>query len=498
MGGQKSAEAILAISHDGEGPNTRGRTDTRRSMHEEDADQRVERPERTRSVGGGTAEGTSAARQACTARREDVREGTPLLMEEVLRRENVEAAYKRVVRNKGAPGVDRMSVEDLKPHCAVHWARICKELLSGTYRPQPVRRVHIPKPGGKGMRQLGIPTVLDRMIQQALLQGLQPIFDPTFSAESFGFRPGRSAQQAVLRAREHIAAGYRWVVDLDLAQFFDRVHHDVLMSRVARKVKDKRVLRLIRRYLQAGVMESGLVSPRTEGTPQGGPLSPLLSNILLDELDKELERRGHRFVRYADDCNVYVKSEAAGRRVMASLERFLEKRLRLKVNRDKSAVARPWKRKFLGYSVTVHREPKLKVAPQSALRLKSNLRQMLRRGRGRNLVSVIEELSQVLRGWVAYFRLVDVRGSLEEMDAWIRRKLRCILWRQWKQPRTRHKELRRRGLDETRAAISAYNGRGPWWNAGASHMNQAVPTSMLRRLGLVSLIDEHRRLVCLS
>lgn len=467
-------------------------------MHEGDADQRAERPERARAIGGGTAEGPGAARQTGTARREDVREETPLLMEEVLRRENVKAAYKRVVRNRGAPGVDGMCVDDLKPHCAVHWARIRKALLSGTYCPQPVRRVQIPKPGGKGVRQLGIPTVLDRMIQQALLQVLHPIFDPTFSVESFGFRPGRSAQQAVLRAREHIAAGYRWVVDLDLAQFFDRVHHDVLMARVARRVQDKRVLLLIRRYLQAGVMESGLVSPRTEGTPQGGPLSPLLSNILLNALDRELERRGHRFVRYADDCNVYVQSEAAGKRVMASLERFLEKRLRLKVNRDKSAVARPWKRKFLGYSVTAHREPKLRVAPQSALRLQSSLRRILRRGRGRNLVSVIEELSQRLRGWVAYFRLVEVQRTLDKLDAWIRRKLRCILWRQWKRPRTRLKELRRRGLDMTRAATAAYNGRGPWWNAGARHMNQAVPTSMLRRMGLVSLLDEHRRLVCIS
>ena len=287
----------------------------------------AEKPERARRVGGGTAEGTGAGRQACTARRESVRDGSLELMEKVVRRGNVVAAYKRVVRNGGTAGVDGMSVNDLESYCDEHWARIREELLSDTYRPQLVRRVMIPKPGG-GERALGIPTVLDRMIQQALLQVLHPIFDPTFSEDSYGFRPKRSAHQAVQRAREHIASGHRWVVDLDLERFFDRVNHDVLMARVARRVKDKRVLRLIRRYLQAGMIEGGLVSPRTEGTPQGGPLSPLLSNILLDELDKELERRGHRFARYADDCNVYVKSEAAGRRVMASLERFLRRRLR--------------------------------------------------------------------------------------------------------------------------------------------------------------------------
>lgn len=346
---------------------------------------------------------------------------------------------------------------------------------------------------------LGIPTVIDRMIQQTLLQVLQPIFDPTFSDASFGFRPGRSAQHAVLRAREHIAAGHRWVVDMDLAKFFDRVNHDVLMSRVARRVKDKRVLLLIRRYLQAGIMEGGVVSPRVEGTPQGGPLSPLLSNILLDELDKELEARGHRFVRYADDANVYVRSEAAGERVMASLERFLSKRLRLQINRDKSAVARPWKRKFLGYSVKVDRKPKLKVAAQSIKRLKAKLGQVFRQGRGRNLGRVIrDDLSPVIRGWTAYYRLSEVKAGFESLDEWLRRKLRCILWRQWKRPRTRAKKLRRMGLDRERAWVSAYNGHGPWWNAGASHMNQAVPTRMLRGMGLTSFLEEHRRLACTS
>lgn len=415
-------------------------------------------------------------------------------MEEALCRENVVAAHKRVVRNGGAAGVDGMTVDALLPYCREHWARIREELLGGRYRPQPVLRVEIPKPDGKGKRMLGIPTVLDRMIQQALLQVLTPIFDPTFSDDSFGFRPGRNTHGAVLRAREHIAAGHRWVVDLDLEKFFDRVNHDVLMARVARRVKDKRVLLLIRRYLQAGMMEGGLVSARVEGTPQGGPLSPLLSNVLLDELDGELERRGHRFVRYADDCNVYVQSKAAGERVMASLERFLTKRLRLRINRDKSAVARPWKRKFLGYSVTWHRKPKLKVAPESVKRLKGKLRRKLRQGLGRNLGRVARDLGPVIRGWVAYYRLSEVKGSFERLDEWLRRKLRCIQWRQWKHPRTRRRRLIALGLDPESARRAAGNGRGPWRNAGARHMNWAIPTRRLSAIGLTSFFGEYRRL----
>jgi len=419
-------------------------------------------------------------------------------MEEALCRENLLAAHRRVVRNGGAPGVDGVTVDDLMPYCREHWPRIREELLGGRYRPQPVRRVEIPKPDGKGTRILGIPTVLDRMIQQALLQVLHPIFDPTFSDDSYGFRPGRSAHQAVLRAQEHIAAGHRWVVDMDLERFFDLVNHDVLMARVARRVKDKPVLLLIRRYLQAGMMEDGLVSSREEGTPQGGPLSPLLSNVLLDELDKELERRDHRFARYADDCNVYVQSKAAGERVMTSLECFLEKRLRLRINRDKSAVARPWSRKFLGYSVTTHKKPKLKPAPRSVKRLKGKLRQMLRRGRGRNLGRVIQELRPIIRGWIAYYRLSEVHGVFERLDQWLRRKLRCIQWRQWKRPWTRRKMLITLGLDEERASHSAFNGRGPWWNSGASHMHRAMPTRMLLDRGLMSFLGEYRRLACAS
>ena len=316
-------------------------------------------------------------------------------MEEVLRRENLMAAYKRVVSNGGAGGMDGRSVDDLAKQIREDWPRIREQLLSGSYEPSPVRKVEIPKPGG-GMRTLGIPTVMDRMIQQALNQAFTPVFDPTFSEDSYGFRPGRSTHQAVQRAKEHIEAGYRWVVDLDLEKFFDRVQHDVLMSRVARRVKDKQILHLIGCYLRAGMMEGGLVSPRAEGTPQGGPLSPLLSNILLDELDKELEQRGHRFVRYADDFQVFVKSKAAGKRVMTSLEGFLTTRLRLKVNREKSAVGRPWGRKFLGYRTTTDRKPKLKPDPKSVKRLKLKLKELFRRGRGWSLTHTIRELNPVV------------------------------------------------------------------------------------------------------
>jgi RNA-directed DNA polymerase len=455
---------------------------------------RAEMPTPPSGASDGIARTADLGRQARPVPEGAAGDFSAMLIEQVVQRENLLAAYERVRANKGAAGVDGMSVDDLADFCREHWPRIRGQLLGGTYVPQPVRKVEIPKPDGKGVRMLGIPTVLDRLIQQALLQVLTPIFDPGFSDASFGFRPKRSTHQAVLRARAHIAAGHRWVVDMDLEKFFDRVNHDILMSRVARKIKDKRVLLLIRRYLQAGIMEGGVASPRTEGTPQGGPLSPLLSNILLDELDKELEKRGHRFVRYADDCNVYVRSQAAGERVLDSLEKFLAKRLRLKVNRAKSAVARPWERKFLGYSVTVHKDPKLKVSQQSVKRLKDKLRPMLRAGRGRSLLRVCGELGPVLRGWVAYYRLSDVKAAFEALDEWLRRKLRCIVWRQWRRARTCFKELCRAGLDRKRAAASAYNGHGPWWNAGASHMNQALPTRSLLRMGLLSLLEEHRRL----
>jgi RNA-directed DNA polymerase len=414
---------------------------------------------------------------------------TDNMMEVVVESENMRRAYRRVVSNKGAPGVDGMCPEELHAYLQKNWVRIKRELLAGRYEPQPVLRVEIPKPGGKGMRRLGIPVVVDRLVQQAIHQVLSPLFDPGFSESSYGFRPGRSAHQAVLKARGYVAEGRRWVVDMDLEKFFDRVNHDVLMSRVARKVKDKRVLRLIRRYLQAGIMEGGLVSQPVKGTPQGGPLSPLLSNIILDDLDKELDRRGHCYCRYADDCNVYVGSKRAGDRVMESISRFLERRLRLKVNREKSAVDRPWKRVFLGFSMTWHKVPRIRVAPESVLRFKSNLKGAFRRGRGQNLQKFVEEIGPILRGWVNYFRLSEVKGIFEELDGWIRRRLRCIIWRQWKRPRTRGKNLMKRGLSEEQSWKSATNGRGPWWNSGVVHMNLAFPKRYFDRRGLVSLLD---------
>lgn len=409
-------------------------------------------------------------------------------MEVVVERGNMTAAYKIVLRNKGSAGIDGMTVDELKPYLGHEWERIKSELLEDRYRPQPVLQVEIPKPDG-GIRKLGIPTVVDRLIGQAIHQVLEPIFDPGFSESSYGFRKGRSAHQAIEQARRYVSEGRRWVVDIDLEKFFDRVNHDVLMARVARKVKDKRLLRLIRRYLQAGIMVDGLETVRTEGTPQGSPLSPLLSNIMLDDLDKELERRGHAFCRYADDCNIYVRSQHAGERVMASITGFLERKLRLTVNRKKSTVGRPWKLKMLGYSMTWEKKPRLRVAEQAVKRLKDKLRKVFRRGRGRNIEKIIEELSMILRGWVQYFKLCEVKTPFEELDQWIRRKLRGLLWRQWKRPYTRARKLMNRGLEEARAWQSATNGRGAWWNAGASHMNAAYTKLDLNRMGLVSLLD---------
>ncbi len=418
---------------------------------------------------------------------------TTSLMEAVVERGNLRLAYQRVVENKGAAGVDELTVSELKDHLKRHWPTLRARLLTGDYQPAAVRRVDIPKPH-RGTRTLGIPTVVDRLIQQALHQVLQSIFEPTFSAASYGFRPGRNAHQALRQARQYVAQGKRWVVDIDLEQFFDRVNHDLLMSKLATKIDDARVLTLIRRYLEAGMMVDGLVQPRTEGTPQGGPLSPLLSNILLTELDRELERRGHTFCRYADDCNIYVGSQRAGVGLLHSLTEFLAERLKLKVNAAKSAVARPWQRKFLGYSMTWHQKPKLRIAASSLKRLTEKVKALLRGARGRNLGATIQTLNPVLRGWAAYFKLAETKRALEERDGWIRHKLRCILWRQWKRPYRRARNLMKRGLTEERAWRSATNGRGPWWNAGASHMHAAVPQSRFDMLGLVSLLDTVQRL----
>ena len=419
------------------------------------------------------------------------------LMDAVCERGNLWLAYERVVKNKGAAGVDGIGVAEFKDHLKRHWPAIKAKLLAGSYRPSPVRRVDIAKPQG-GTRTLGIPTLTDRLIQQALHQVLSPIFEADFSESSYGFRPGRNAHQAVKAARQYVAEGRRVVVDMDLEKFFDRVNHDLLMEKLSRKIDDGRVLRLIRRYLEAGMMAEGIVSPRTEGTPQGGPLSPLLSNILLTGLDRELERRGHSFCRYADDCNIYVNSQAAGERVMASIARFLADVLKLTVNAAKSAVAPPGKRAFLGYSLTWHKAPRLRIAPASLKRLEDKIREVLKGARGRRLSAAIDELNPILRGWAVYFKLTEAKRALEEMDGWLRHKLRCLLWRQWKRPYTRARNLMKGGLTEERAWRSACNQRGPWWNSGASHMNQAFPKSFFDRLGLVSLLDTTRRLQCVQ
>lgn len=408
-------------------------------------------------------------------------------MEDVVKGQNMEKALRAVERNKGAAGVDGMAVREMREYLRDNWRQIKEELLDERYKPKAVRSVKIPKPGG-GERQLGIPTVVDRMIQQALHQVMSPVFEAGFSEHSYGFRPGRGAWDAVRRAREYVREGKRWVVDLDIEKYFDRVNHDMLMARVARKIRDKRILKLIRRFLQSGIMQEGVTVRRDEGTPQGGPLSPLLSNIFLDDLDKELEMRSHRFCRYADDLNVYVGSRKAGESVMASVTRFLEKRMKLKVNRAKSAVARPWQRKFLGYSMTFHKKPRLKPSVRAVKRLKDKLKTLFRQGKGRNVGRFIKEnLNPVLRGWGHYFSLSQVKGVFEELDQWLRRRLRCVIWRQWKRSWTRVKGMIRRGIDKMRAIKSAFNGRGPWWNSGRKHMNDAFPKKYFDQCGLVSL-----------
>ncbi len=434
---------------------------------------------------------TATEAASVTVEREYAHEEPTELMSAVVDRPNMLRAYARVRRNKGAAGVDGMEVAELGDYLKIHWAEHRKELLEGTYQPRPVRKVEIPKIGG-GQRQLGIPTVLDRLIQQALHQVLSPVFEPGFSESSYGFRPGRNAGQAVLKGSEYVEAGHHWVVDIDLESFFDRVNHDMLMARVARQVKDKRVLKLIRAYLNAGICDGGLVTARREGTPQGGPLSPLLSNILLTDLDRELEKRGHKFCRYADDCNIYVKSEKAGERVLGSITEYLEKQLKLRVNREKSGVGHPADRKFLGYKVVSwNNRVYLKVAPEVVKRFRGDLRAVFRRGRGRSVGRILEELNPKLRGWVHYFRHIGGARVLGELDGWIRRHLRQILWLQWKRSFTRARNLMRLGLSEKRAWNTAQNGRGSWWNAGSQHLNQALPTRLFARLGLVSLRDTY-------
>lgn len=415
------------------------------------------------------------------------------LMEQIVSQKNMTKAYKRVVGNKGSAGIDGMEVEDLKPYLNEHWSAIKIALQRIEYYPEKVLQVEIPKRSG-GVRLLGIPTVLDRLIQQAIHQILEPIFDPNFSSDSYGFRPKRSARQAVKKAKCYIGCGKRWIVNVDLSKFFDEVDHDRLLSKLRIKIKDRRVIHLIERYLRVGMMNAGIEERRIKGTPQGSPLSPLLSNIVLDELDKELEERNHLFVRYADDFQIYVGSKQAAQRVMKSLEDFIENTLKLKVNKKKSTIDRPWTTNFLGYSFTMNKPSKLKVSKESIQRFKLKIKELLGKGKGRNLGRFIKEsLNPVIRGWMVYFSASDVKGFTKDLDKWIRRHIRKVIWQQLKRNWTRLKALIKRGLSEERAVQSTFNQRGPWWNAGASHMNKAYPNSYFELIGLLSLRQIHTK-----
>jgi RNA-directed DNA polymerase len=409
------------------------------------------------------------------------------LMELICQPANIEAATRRVCSNKGAPGVDGMTVGELPKLLERRWSEIVQQLLSGTYQPQPVRVVEIEKPGG-GTRRLGIPTVLDRMIQQAMLQVLSPVWDQTFHDNSFGFRPGRSAHQAIDRAQQYVNEGNHVVVDIDLEQFFDRVNHDVLMSRVARRIRDKRVLKLIRGYLTAGMMEGGMVSPRAVGTPQGGPLSPLLSNLLLDELDQELQQRGHRFVRYADDCNIYVRSQRSGERVMETVEKFLRKRLRLKINHGKSAVADVRQRSFLGFGfLTTRTGYRRTIGPKALKRFRQRIRDLTKRHGGRSLKRTVVELTRYLRGWLGYFGHSEDPLRMRDLDGWIRRRLRAVHWKQWKTKRRRYRQLRQLGARATPAYEAIQKGDRHWHMSRQPVLQRALSLRYFDELGLLRL-----------
>jgi len=509
MGEQKSAEAIVSAFAKAVADKSavaramveKGRTLRHKVLTGEFAVAVEQKTRRTPK--GYPAFDYGEAGEACPGRGEGHQATTALcgagtlaqgLMEAVVEPRNMRQARKRVSANQGSAGVDGMTVDELPAYLQQHWPAIRAQLLEGSYTPQPIKRVEIPKPDG-GMRQLGVPAVVDRLIQQALLQVLEPLYDPSFSPSSYGFRPGRSAHQALKAAREHVASGKGWVVDLDLEKFFDRVNHDVLMNRLARRIGDKRVLKLIRRYLQAGVMLNGVVVERFEGTPQGGPLSPLLANILLDEFDWELQRRGHAFCRYADDCNVYVRSRRAGERVMASLTRFLEAKLKLRVNREKSAVARPRERKFLGMRVVGVEKARICLAPQSLLRLKATIRRITKRNRGVSLSQLIRELNQSTMGWVNYFALAEVKSACRELDRWIRRRLRCFVWKQWKTRQARLGHLRQAGVGPWLAWGMVSGKHGCWKASGSPALTRAIPNQYLAQQGYQSL---HERYLALT
>jgi len=404
---------------------------------------------------------------------------------------NMQRAVAKVKSNKGAPGIDGVTTEEIAEVMQKQWPQIKQAILDGRYSPSPVRRVEIPKPDGSGVRQLGIPTVMDRIIQQAIHQELVPVFDPIFSQYSYGFRPNRSAGQAVLQAQKYIQEGCEWVVDIDLEKFFDQVNHDKLMARVARRVKDKKILLLIRRYLEAGIMDDGLVKPTDEGTPQGGPLSPLLSNIMLDDFDRKLEERGLRFARYADDCNIYVKSEKAGKRVMETAARYLTEELKLKVNQQKSAVDNPWKRKFLGFTFTTGKEPnRIAVHESRVKRFKDKIRGLTRKMRGNKITDSIRNLIMpITRGWANYFSIAEEQSIFGNLDGWIRRKIRGILWRQWKEPRTRYKRLKALGLGESSAQKAAHSGKGPWRMAKTQGMHRTLSNAVIESMGYIPMAN---------
>lgn len=422
------------------------------------------------------------------------KDNTSNLMEKILARQNMIRAYKRVLSNKGSHGVDGMSVDEFRDFLIDHWLTIKQKLLEGNYRPSSVRRVEIPKPDG-GVRCLGIPTVLDRLIQQAIAQELTKVYDPTFSENSYGFRPNKSAHDAILKAKQYINEGYRWVVDMDLEKFFDRVNHDILLDRLSRKIKDQRLLKLIRSYLTSGVMINGIKINSEEGTPQGGPLSPLLANILLDELDKELEKRGHRYCRYADDCNIYVKSKKAGERVMASTKDLLENKLKLKINQNKSAVDRVSRRKFLGFTFYFRKgEGYIRIHEKPYKRFKDRIRELTNRNKGISMEYRLRRLNDYTTGWINYFALSNAKSKIRDLDGWIRRRLRACIWKQWKRIKTRGRNLIKLGLPEGKAWEFANTRKSYWRTSGSLILTTTLTNDYLENLGYKSIYKRYCQL----